>query len=545
MPELSRESCIIMMEWLPESDDFANQLKVSLAESDPDVCCEALLKLSQLKLDYIQTIQLDRAWSKRHASQEQRLDVIRLAILSSCTADHLLPAIRVAGLRQRMQIEVYLAPYGQHQQSLLDPSSELHTFSPDFILLSLDINAAIPALTITLDSDAVEQQINQAISELEYLWNLAQEKTGATIIQQLFLDKTQDIFGSYDRMVAASPTEVVRSINHKTISAAKDSNVFLLDIIRPAARCGLEQWFDASRWLQAKIEIAPLAAGYYGELVARAIGAMTGRSRKCLVMDLDDTIWGGIVGDSGMENLVLGEGSATGEAHLALQRYALQLKERGVLLAICSKNDHDIAISAFKKHPEMLLKYTDITAFNANWENKPDNLRDIAEQLNIGLESLVFADDNPAERDLVRNSLPMVAVPELGSDPALYVDRISSAGYFEATAFTNEDKQRTDQYRENAERAAIQKQTTDLDDFLRNLDMVAKCGPVEPADMARATQLINKTNQFNATTIRYTPEELTNIIENPSNLVLQGRLTDRFGDNGLVTVMILETLNGE
>jgi FkbH-like protein len=287
------------------------------------------------------------------------------------------------------------------------------------------------------------------------------------------------------------------------------------------------------------MEIAPHAAPRFGTLLARVVGAQRGRSRKCLVLDLDNTLWGGVVGDVGVDGLVLGEGSAGGEAFLELQRYAKQLKERGVILAVCSKNDPVIAAKAFADHPEMLLRPGDIAAFVANWNDKAANLRVIAEQLNIGLDSLVFVDDNPAERARVREALPMVAVPELPPDPGQYVRCVAAGGYFEAVSFTAEDAQRAEQYAANAQREALRGQAQSMEDFLRGLQMTVTYGPVAPVDLARATQLINKTNQFNTTGRRYAAEEVARVARDPTQIILQFRLADRLGDNGLVSVMIL------
>jgi len=246
-----------------------------------------------------------------------------------------------------------------------------------------------------------------------------------------------------------------------------------------------------------------------------------------------------VIGDDGLEGIVLGEGSAVGEAHLALQHYAKQLKERGVLLAVCSKNDAGIAEAAFREHPEMVLRRSDIAAFVANWDDKVENLKLIATRLNIGVDSLVFVDDNPVERARVRQSLPMIAVPELPADAALYVRCLADAGYFEAIAFTPEDRHRAEQYAANAERAALLGSAQSVDEFLRGLKMSVLFGPFAAVDHARIVQLINKTNQFNTTTRRYTSEEIANLINLPSALALQFRLLDRIGDNGLVSAMIL------
>jgi len=246
-----------------------------------------------------------------------------------------------------------------------------------------------------------------------------------------------------------------------------------------------------------------------------------------------------VVGDDGVEGIVLGEGSPTGEAHAALQRYAKQLKERGIVLAVCSKNDANIAAEAFANHPEMVLQPSDIASFIANWQPKVDNLRQIAADLNLGLDSLVFVDDNPAERAAIRQALPMVSVPELPEDVAGYVSCLAAAGYFEAVAFTIEDQKRAEQYAANASRAAELQSANSMEEFLAGLAMATTFGPVRDVDISRVAQLINKTNQFNTTTRRYSLDEVTRFCTDPACLVLQFRLIDRLGDNGLVSAMIL------
>jgi FkbH-like protein len=321
-------------------------------------------------------------------------------------------------------------------------------------------------------------------------------------------------------------------------AAARDG-VLILDVARASQRDGVDAWFDVGRWLQGKLEIAPQAAPLYGDLAVRILAAERGLSKKCLVLDLDNTLWGGVIGDDGLDGIVLGEGSATGEAHLALQHYAKQLKERGVILAVCSKNDHKIAEAAFRDHPEMVLRRSDFAVFQANWDDKAQNLKAIAARLNIGVDSLVFVDDNPIERARVRQSLPMVAVPELPNDPAHYVRCLAEAGYFEAVAFTREDRDRAQSYAANAEREALLGSAETMEDFLRGLAMTAIYGPFTAVDHARVVQLINKTNQFNTTTRRYAGDEVARIMEEPDAVTLQFRLLDRVGDNGLVSTMIM------
>jgi FkbH-like protein len=528
------------MQALPAGLDFRERLRAVLATTDPDARLDLLIRLAESTLGFVETIQLDKALAGvAAAALERRGPRVRLALLSAVTVDHLLPAVRVAGLRRGLLFEVFGGAFGQYRQELLDPGSALHAFRPDIVVLSLTARQAIGNVAIGTTAEQVERALAGQIEDLRTLWEVARSRFGAVVIQQTFLDVFEPAFGSFDRLVPAAPAQLVASLNNLLARAAAQAGVLLLDIAQASARDGIDAWYDAARWLQGKMEIAPQAAPRYGDLLARVVGAQRGRSRKCLVLDLDNTLWGGVVGDVGMDGLVLGEGSAGGEAYLELQRYAKRLKERGVILAVCSKNDPAIAEKAFAEHPEMLLRRSDIAAFVANWNDKAHNLRAISEQLNIGLDSLVFVDDNPVERARVREALPMVAVPELAADPGQYVRCIADRGYFEAVSFTLEDAQRTEQYAANAQREALRGESQSIEEFLRGLEMTVAYGPVTAVDLARVTQLINKTNQFNTTGRRYSAAEIAHLAADASNLLLQFRLADRLGDNGLVSVMIL------
>jgi len=528
-----------VIDWLPVHPDVRAALKDAVAAPDPDRRQAQLVALAQYRLGYLETIQLDRALQQVPADTGSGLSPVRFALLASATVDHLLPAIRVAGVRRGLRIEIHVGPYGQYRQALLDPTSPLHRFCPQVVLLALSAREAIATIPLTATAADVAAALTAVTDELAGLWHQAREAFRADVLQQTILNVADPVFGSYDRLVPGAPARLIARLNDELADAAAANGVALVDVARASERDGLAEWFDATRWYQAKMEIAPQAAAAYGELVARVIAAQRGTARKCLVLDLDNTVWGGVVGDDGLEGIVLGEGSAAGEAHLALQRYAKQLRERGVILAVCSRNDPAIAEAAFRDHPEMVLERSDIAAFVATWDDKATNLRMIAEQLNIGLDSLVFLDDNPAERSRVRQSLPMVAVPELPDNAALFVRRLADAGCFEAVAFTSEDRQRGEQYAANAARDTLRQSAQSLDDFLRGLEMVVAFGPFRAVDVARITQLINKTNQFNPTTRRTTAQEVSAILADDRCLALQFRLLDRFGDNGLVSAMIL------
>jgi FkbH-like protein len=528
-----------MMNWLPVARDFRADLKTALESPDPADRLERLVSLAQYRLTHLETLQLDRVLDRCELGLGSGFTRIRLALLASSTVDHLSSGIRVAGLRRRLILDVHIGAYRQYWQDLLDPTSLLHQFSPQVVLFSITARDILARVPLGATIAEVNEIIARSIDELRLLWRKVRDTFNATIIQQTFLDITEPVFGSYDQLVAGAPARVITRLNDQLATAAEQDAVLLLDVTRVSNRDGIDRWFDVRNWLQGKLEIAPEAVVFYGDMIARIVAAQRGLSKKCIVFDLDNTLWDGVIGDDGVEGLVLGEGSAAGEAHLALQRYAKQLKERGVILAICSKNDPTIAENGFRTHPEMALKRSDISAFVANWNDKAENLKTISTQLNIGLEAMVFVDDNQVERARIRQSLPMVAVPELPKDIAHYVRCLADAGYFEAVAFTSEDRDRTEQYAANAERESLFKLSASLDDFLRSLQMSVTYGPFNKPSLVRVTQLFSKTNQFNTTTKRYSAEEIAHFAAAEDALTLQFRLVDKYGDNGLVSAMIL------
>ncbi len=301
---------------------------------------------------------------------------------------------------------------------------------------------------------------------------------------------------------------------------------------------GWANWHDPTIWNIAKLSFPLKYLPIYAEYICRILSISLGKSRRCLILDLDNTLWGGVIGDDGLEGILLGNGDATGEAYLDVQRTALELHQRGVVLAISSKNEDAIARKPFKEHPDMLLREKDIAVFQANWSDKASNIKAIAETLSLGLESMVFLDDNPAERMQVRRELPEVAVPELPNDPALYSRTLIAAGYFESIIFSEEDSKRATFYQENAKRAQILNQSSDMEAYLKSLDMEINFAPFNSTGRARITQLISKSNQFNLTTKRYTDVEVKKFEDSPNFYTRQIRLKDTLGDNGMISVII-------
>ncbi len=529
----------LSLHWLPGPGDFNKNLAAALGNEDVHERWEALVALGGRRLDFLQTIKLDRALARAEASLDlpQRARM-KVALIGSATLDHLVPGIRIGALRRGLLVESWLAPFGQWRQEILDPASGLYQFAPDAVFLSLDARALVPDIPLGASADEVAERLDARIEEIVSLWRTAKERLGAAIIQQTVLPTEPPMFGHFERLVPASRGAVAAQFDYRLVNAAGREGVILLDLRAAALEVGAQSMTNLMLWHHAKQEIAPTAVPWVGDQIGRILAAMRGLSKKVLVLDLDNTLWGGVIGDDGIEGIVLGQGSAAGEAYAAFQRYVKGLSERGVILAVSSKNDAAVAEAAFGNHPEMVLKRQDIAAFEASWGDKPAALRRIAQDLNVGLDSLVFFDDNPAERELVRQTLPMVAVPEVPEAVEQYIACLGEAGYFEAVAFTADDRQRTEQYAANSRRKQLEASTTDLQGFLRDLHMRLAVLPFRPVDVPRIAQLINKTNQFNVTTRRYTEAEVAGMMNDPSTLTFSARLDDCFGSNGIVSIVI-------
>ena len=499
-----------------------------------------LIALANHRLDGLATVRLDRRLQRLFGAEPPpglATRPVRLAVLASSTVAHLLPAIRVAALRRNIWMATYVGESGQYAQELLDPESGLHRFQPTAVLFAIDAHHLLGGFDIADRPDVAARRLHEVVDGLARHWATARAAFRCAVLQQTVPCVFPALFGNNEHRLpgAAGLTAV---LNERLRARADSEGADIVALDAQLLQDGLRAWHDPVLWHRAKQEVHPAAAPMYGELVSRLLAAQQGRAFKCLVLDLDNTLWGGVVGDDGPGGIVLGPGSALGEAYAAFQRYARDLSRRGVILAVCSKNDQANALEPFDTHPEMVLRRADITCFVANWTDKAANIRQIADRLNIGLDALVFADDNPFERNAVRRELPMVAVPELPADPALYAQCIAAAGYFEALQLTGEDLERTQNYQANRQRAASRGAATDLEGYLRSLDMELRWRRFDPLGQPRIVQLVNKTNQFNLTTRRTCDEEVAALIADPRALTLQIRLLDRFGDNGMIAVAV-------
>ena len=468
---------------------------------------------------------------------------LRIALLGNGTLDHFVEVLVFWLALEGFCAEVHLAPYGAYRQEILDPHSALYTFRPQIVWLfatGRDIGASL--VDYGAPPSACKMAVNAVVSEWISLWKKLQANLSVSILQSNLDSPAIRIFGQYDGTVPWSQANLIRRINLALAEAAHENSVSLFDLDHIASMFGLQRWHEDRHWYQSKQPFAPDAFGLVAFQAARLLGSMNGTAKKCIVLDLDDTLWGGVVGDDGLAGIRLGN-DAEGEAFVAFQLYLKALLTRGILLAVCSKNEESVAREPFVNHPDMRLRLEDIVVFRANWKSKVDNLREIANSLNIGLESLVFVDNSAVERELVRSVLPEVAVPEMPEDPAEYVAVLAAGHYFETPSFSAEDMARTRLYHENFQREAASSAVTDVSSFLRGLDMEADTGVADALSLPRMAQLLARTNQFHPTTTRHGEAELQELASDPRGWVRWFSLRDRFGEHGIVSVVVLRPQN--
>ena len=498
----------------------------------------AILEQARLTSDYNRYLSLCR-WRQRVDSEAGTPDysrVLRIAILGGATTDFLEQPLKLELETLGLGCALHSSSYNTYVPEMLDAASDSAAFRPDVaVFLTTPYNIADwPAVGDSQDS--VLELVDRICDHWLGLCAAFHSHTNCEIIinnQHLLPARVTGNLGSqlpWDR------NSFLRQVN-SALGRKAPGYVHILDIDTLSSIHGVSKWFDPRFWHHSKQPVSfdcivPLVRN-----LASIIGALYGRTAKCLVLDLDNTLWGGVVGDDGVEGLKIGEGNAEGEAFKAFQEYLLQLKRRGMLLAVCSKNEPENALAPFEQLPDMVLRRNDFVAFTANWNPKSEGLVEIARQLNIGLDALVFVDDNPAERALIRQILPEVKVVELSADPAEYPLLLDQSGWLELASLTSEDRDKTEQYRKNAQRSELQMQHSDYDSYLKSLEQRASIGEFEPQQLDRITQLINKTNQFNLTTQRLSRSEVEALMEHPDTLTACVRLADRFGDNGLISVL--------
>ncbi|MDA9762912.1 HAD-IIIC family phosphatase [Gammaproteobacteria bacterium] len=474
---------------------------------------------------------------KKELLNRPGLKKIKIAILGGSTTSEVTKVLELFLLNGGYSPIFYESEYNRFYEDAVFDNPGLDDFCPDLIY----IHSSVVNISSFPDFSDSEEQVLALILEhtakFASIWS-ALEKYNCPIIQNNFDYPVNRRLGNLDAYDFHGVTYFVNELNRSFAASARDrKNLFLQDINYLSARVGLSKWFDHSLWFQAKYSISLIAIPDLCLNLFNIINALTGSTKKCLVLDLDNTCWGGVIGDDGVDGICIGHDSPIGEAFSAFQSYALSLKKRGISLAVSSKNDISNAEAGFS-HPDMTLKLEDITLLKANWNQKHLNIADIASEINIGLDSLVFVDDNPAERELVYSQLPDVEVPDVGDDVTLYIDYLDRSGYFESISLSSEDLSRSKYYSDNAQRETAQQTFDSYGDFLLSLDMTAEIKTFSPVYLDRITQLTNKTNQFNLTTKRYSLGEISLIANSDEHISLYGKLSDKFGDNGLVSVIV-------
>ncbi len=471
------------------------------------------------------------------------LKVIKVAILGDTATQFLLQALRGTGYDYGFDLQIWEADFNQIERQVFDSTSELYEFKPEIVIVFQSAHKLLATYN-KLKPDKYSSLTEYQLELVENLNSTISSRLQSKIIYYNYTEINDAVFGNYANKVASSFLYQLRKLNYELmVFATKNPNFYLCDLSSLQNQVGKSNFFHTSVYINTEmvlsIDILPEVALRTLDLIA----AMEGKFKKCLILDLDNTMWGGIIGDDGLENIQVGS-LGIGKAFTEFQYWIKKLKNRGIILAVCSKNTESVAKEPFEKHPDMLLKMEDFAVFVANWENKADNIRYIQSILNIGFDSMVFLDDNPFERNIVRENIPGITVPELPEDPADYLEYLYPLNLFETISFSNEDVERTTQYQVEAKRNILQKSFTNEADFLKSLNMVSLVEPFNKFNSPRVAQLSQRSNQFNLRTVRYTEADIELLAgDNKDYHTFSFTLEDKYGDNGLISIVILKTEN--
>jgi len=469
------------------------------------------------------------------------LTKFKLAILRSFTVEPILPLLRADAFAYGIDVEIHVGDFNTYVQEIVDANSSLYKFAPNAVVLAVRAEDIAPDLVRDFADLSSEDasQITERVTRSYEQWvqSFRQHSQSALILHSLEQPSHASL-GVLDSQTETSQSGLIRQINRELRRIAGGvRGVYVLDYEALVARYGRTHWHDERKWLMARLPIAADHLLHMAREWMRFLVPLTGRTAKALVVDLDNTLWGGIIGEDGMAGIKV-SAEYPGAAFQALQRAMLDLSRRGILLAICSKNNLEDAMEALEKHPGMLVRPKHFAAMRINWNDKAQNLREIAQELNIGVDSLAFLDDNPFEREQVRAALPEVTVIEISTNPLEYGTALRDCPVFERLNLSAEDQQRTVMYAEQRQRSDAEQKFRSKEDFFRYLEQEAELEPVSDLTIARVAQLTQKTNQFNVTTRRYSEAQIAEVANMPAWNVLSIRVRDRFGDHGLVGVAI-------
>ena len=457
----------------------------------------------------------------------------RIAVLGSSTTSLLIPVLRALCFRDGIDAAFHEGAFGAFRQEILEPDGVLAAFEPTVVIIAphwRDLELA------PIGADDPRKLVERIVDEYRALWTAVHGTAGCHVIQHTFDLPPDDSADLLSVQLPAGRRRLIRSVN-LALADALPAGVSLLDTEQVAAQVGIDRWSNPRLWYLARQHPSSESLPELAEEQMAHVRAVLGLSRKVLVCDLDNTLWKGVIGEDGLAGIKVGPGSPDGEACADLQRYIRSLKDRGIVLAVCSKNNLDDAQAPFRDKSGMVLRLDDFAVFKANWDDKAENLRRIADEIGVGLDSLVVIDDNPFERGWIRSQLPQVAVPELGTSAFTYARDLDRGRYFPAITWSSEDRLRADGYRLEQERAGARESAGSLEDYLAGLQMRGTCEPVSDANIERVTQLTNKTNQFNLTTRRRTLAEVRHLASVTAGWTGVFSLQDRYGDYGIIGLL--------
>lgn len=464
---------------------------------------------------------------------------IKVAVAGNCATQFFSVAIQGYSKLSGLNVTVFDADYNQIETELFHPDSNLYQFQPDHIVLWLSSEKLYEDF-LSLDKNKKKTFAKDWFSTLERYWLTVRKHSNANVIQLNFTEIDDKVLGSYSSQTDITFIYQIRELNYLLQkNAAQYPNLFLVDLLSVQMQIGREKLYQATLYYNAKMPVSLTALPYVAKAVSDVLNALSGHIKKCIILDLDNTIWGGVIGDDGLANIEIGE-LGKGAVFTAFQKWLKELKESGIILAVCSKNEEETAKEPFEKSEDMILRLEDISVFVANWNDKATNIKMIQETLNIGLDSMIFLDDNPFERNLVRQMLPEIEVPELPEDPAGYLEYLWSCNYFETASYTETSEDRTKLYQEEYQRNLVKADYESLDDYLKGLEMTGAVHPFDELHYSRIAQLTQRSNQFNLRTIRYTEGDIKRIANDSDYLTFYYTLQDKFGNHGLVSVLILK-----
>ena len=476
---------------------------------------------------------------KKLSREELNVPKLKVALLGDTATQLLVTSIKGEAVDRGLSLDIFEGEYNQVERQLMAPTSELYEYDAEIVIIFQSTHK----LGEYHSSLAIDKQEHLADERLSFISSLCENPSFANkkIIYFNYPEIEDTVFGSYANKVESSFSFQVRKLNYELMKlSCQYPNLFICDIAGLQNMLGRRFMFAPNVYMTTEMVLSVNALPYVASRVVDIIAAIKGQFKKCLILDLDNTVWGGVIGDDGLEGIELGHGLGIGKAFTEFQMWVKKLKQRGIIICVASKNNEETAREPFEKHPDMVLKLDDIAVFQANWETKVDNIRTIQSVLNIGFDSMVFLDDNPFERNMVRENIPGITVPELPDDPAMYLEYLYSLNLFETASYSNADKDRTKQYQVEAKRVSLSKSFTNEADFLKSLNMVSTVSGFTRFNTPRVAQLSQRSNQFNLRTIRYTEADIESMANDPNVIDLSFTLEDKFGDNGLIAVVIMK-----